>query len=738
MNRSLLACLVTLGLSSSAMAQDIGVVGISSGGGTALGDVTASIGTTGLLNMGTITAYDIGTQGTPTTAQLNAFDAILLFNDGEPFPDPDALGDALADYVDQGGGVVLAGDLFATDFALGGRFAAEPYSPLSFDGQIARDVEQLRLNFIEPSHASVRFTVRLYGGERSQHVAGLSLVNSGIPVAEWVPRAAWYDPPPTPPDEPTWYRAPLVAYKLFFNKGNVVALNFLPPSSDFYPDSWYVDTDGEFLMASSLLFATNNPEFTTVCQNTTLLQDINCNSVDNADEPFVDLDDELCLQLFQAEGFDTWDYYYQYEDFGCSIPVLLIPPPPMLPPPDVDEDQFVYHPQMPIDPLITDPFGTDPPYATARLVCDNCPEQFNPDQRDGDCDNIGDLCDICPTQPDGAQDPLMQTDSDCFGMCPDGVGDACDNCVLASNPGQEDGDFDTRGDACDNCPDIFNPDQLDGDNEGLGDECDNCDFEPNPDQADNDLSVSGELRPDGVGDVCDNCPLLFNPGQDNSDDDFLGDACDNCRYVGNVTVDFAEGTIFQEDEDLDGVGDACDNCLGLINVLQLDDDIDNVGNSCDNCRTRFNPGQEDRDDDGVGNACDNCIDVFNGRQIDTDFDRVGDACDNCPVDYNEEQLDRDGDLVGDVCDLCPTVPDEEQLDSDGDGVGDACDNCRNWPNPEQLDDDDNGVGNECDIQLRGGGEEYENGCSSTGLSGGLALGFLALFGARRRRSEDAE
>ena len=37
---------------------------------------------------------------------------------------------------------------------------------------------------------------------------------------------------------------------------------------------------------------------------------------------------------------------------------------------------------------------------------DNCPDNFNPDQRDTDLDGFGDLCDNCPTIPNADQDPL--------------------------------------------------------------------------------------------------------------------------------------------------------------------------------------------------------------------------------------------------------------------------------------------------------------------------------------------
>lgn len=70
----------------------------------------------------------------------------------------------------------------------------------------------------------------------------------------------------------------------------------------------------------------------------------------------------------------------------------------------------------------------------------------------------------------------------------DGINDACDNCPLVINPGQEDLDGDWIGDACDG--------DLDGD--GIPDETDNCPMIANADQVDSDN--------DGVGNACDACP----------------------------------------------------------------------------------------------------------------------------------------------------------------------------------------------------------------------------------------
>jgi MYXO-CTERM domain-containing protein len=734
MTRALWAAALSPGL---ALGQDVAVLGASDVA-CGLGDVEASIGTTARLN--TVTSIDVA-GSTPTLAQLAAYQAVLVFSDTVPFRDADALGDVLADYVDAGGGVVIAGRSFIPGFAIGGRFVTDGYSPLTVDG-VGIGGEQMQLEFDEASHATLSRVVRVYGGPNSTHATGLVEVPGATRVASWTDGE------------------PFVVHKFMFNRGNTVALNFRPISSDCDPESWYIATDAEELMASSLLWTMNAMP---ICRNDTRIQDINCNGVDYTDEAAVDMTDPVCLQLFTTEGFDNQDFYYLYENFGCSLPILLLPPPMGAAPPDGDFDGFVDHRQIPVPTSVIDPFDPSETYSIAQLRCDNCPgdltdqdendvvddEDYNPEQRDGDCDNIGDICDICPTMPDPAQDPTMQSDNDCMGMCPDTIGDACDNCVLTENTDQSDIDFDVIGDVCDNCVEIFNPVQEDGDVDGLGDACDNCDFVENPDQSD--------IDEDEAGDVCDNCPVLFNPGQDNSDNDPLGDACDNCRYDDNVIIIVdpitEQITIIQEDEDGDGAGDACDVCLGLPNPLQLDVDLDAFGDACDNCPTRYNPGedkdgdgipeQEDDDGDGVGNACDNCLTVENTRQRDADFDDVGDSCDNCPFAYNTEQLDRDADGIGDVCDFCPLeasavllgTGEIVQYDSDNDGVGDACDNCRNLPNPDQADRDDNGYGDPCDIQLRGAGESYECGTAPGGPSSWWPmLGGVLLLGARRRRT----
>jgi len=156
---------------------------------------------------------------------------------------------------------------------------------------------------------------------------------------------------------------------------------------------------------------------------------------------------------------------------------------------------------------------------------DNCKRISNPEQKNTDGDEFGDMCD-----PDIDNDLISNTE---------------DNCPDVDNPDQADQDGDGVGDVCDNCPDVFNKDQDDYNHNLIGDACD--------DGFDRDL--------DGIPDKNDNCPDSDNADQLDADNDGVGDDCD-------------------PDADNDGIPNIEDNCPLIANPEQMDDDHDGTGDAC--------------------------------------------------------------------------------------------------------------------------------------------------------------
>lgn len=688
-----------------ATAQDIGLYG-SPENAACIVDVQHAIIGTGLTPPQRVAMHDPSAY-TPTAAELMKHHAVMVFT-GRPLADAALFGDNLATYLEAGGGVVLAGPALsnAIGMGVGGRFAQE-YLPASKGPMVQAPGAVLRplagFNFLPgpiDGHP-VLYGMNNFAGGAARHVGGSQARAGAQVIAQWnngqIGVVVWEPPNPA--------------------HGRVVFLNLDPVSANCAAGGWEGDVD-QLLTRALLWSARLDQPVPGACRNDDVFQDFNCNGLDGIGEELpINLADPVCASLIDEETgqpFPNNDYMFDYETWGCEVPVE--------PWHDVDGDRFVGY--IPMTPFGLIEIGG----LSAQLVCDNCPVDYNPNQLDADCDDIGDLCDNCPYIPNPDQ----------LNLCPqtgewdeDSHGNACDNCPCDFNPDQSDIDADGVGDICDNCPFTFNPDQNEseprGEEDGFGDACDVCPGLYNPWQAD----VDG----DRVGDECDNCPTTFNPDQLDSDGDGLGDACDTCPF---------DPLAPQTDSDRDGVGDACDNCIDIPNSDQLDSDLDGFGDACDNCPYFSNADQIDSDGDGVGDVCDVCPGSPDDQQDDADGDGIGDDCDNCPTVANEDQADRDGDGFGDACDLCPDSPSEYNVDSDGDGIGDACDNCPEDPNPDQADEDGDGIGDVCDVlALRGGGElggggEASKGCSTsagaaTGFPWLLALGLLTL----RRRKENA-
>ena len=113
---------------------NVGDIRLSAGGKVALIDcggnasgVRAALVATGLIEAGDLSLIS-GCSTPPTLAALQEFSAVFVWSN-QSFQQPDALGNVLADYADQGGGVVLATYVFSQSWRIGGRILSPGYSP---------------------------------------------------------------------------------------------------------------------------------------------------------------------------------------------------------------------------------------------------------------------------------------------------------------------------------------------------------------------------------------------------------------------------------------------------------------------------------------------------------------------------------------------------------------------------------------------------------------------------------
>jgi hypothetical protein len=233
MKSYLLETLVVATFAAAAQAQDIAVLYTTGGAndpcwGT---DPAAKIQAVGWF--ANVTAIDVGLT-TPTLTQLQQYNAVLVMQDFPGFQDEVTLGDNLADYVDLGYGVVVAGFATYSNWQpLGGRWATGNYYAL-VSNQQQQGTQQTLGTVYDPVHLSMLNVTSFDGGGQSFRPG----INATIaPGARRI--ADWSD------------GIPLVVQG---SQPNRVDLGFFPPSTDCTPPfGWDANTDGDLLMANSLL-----------------------------------------------------------------------------------------------------------------------------------------------------------------------------------------------------------------------------------------------------------------------------------------------------------------------------------------------------------------------------------------------------------------------------------------------------------------------------------------------------
>jgi hypothetical protein len=207
-------------------------------------DVISKLLGTGLMS-GSIDTFHLGS-GTPALAHLLAYDSVFVFNCCNPIQDAVTFGNNLADYVDAGGGVVLA------DWGLGG--AGGPAG-------------RWRTGGYQPVVIGDSGYVPTFDTIGTRHFADHPILDGVATLAMGNWDGAYLTRPPAPGTTriADWASGhPLIVEMPGFN-GRIIGLNLYPPSSSLDPRFWNVSTDGDILMANAINYVARVPEPSSIC-----------------------------------------------------------------------------------------------------------------------------------------------------------------------------------------------------------------------------------------------------------------------------------------------------------------------------------------------------------------------------------------------------------------------------------------------------------------------------------------
>jgi len=199
-------------------------------------DVQAKLMATGQFSK--VDIIDVRTT-TPTLAQLQAYKAVLVYSDAL-YADSNALGNVMADYVDNGGGVVCAmfeigyGSNLPNPFAqMWGRWNSQGYYVIPRTPQFGPPAATLGTIY-DPTHPIMQGVSNFDGGASSYRPIPTTVLPPGVTrVADWSDSS------------------PLVVTKTI-GGARRADIGLYPVSSDARSDFWKSTTDGALLMANAL------------------------------------------------------------------------------------------------------------------------------------------------------------------------------------------------------------------------------------------------------------------------------------------------------------------------------------------------------------------------------------------------------------------------------------------------------------------------------------------------------
>jgi len=170
--------------------------------------------------------------GTPTLKQLEKYDSIITWSN-YCYSDPVGIGNVLANYLENGGGVVVAVFSYNSGcFQIQGRFLTDNFYTIPAGSGSTGGASTI--NSLQPDHPILTGFNSITTG--SYRANSFSIVPGSDRIVDWGDGA-------------------VLAATRDIGNGRTVGIGFFPPSSDIISSSWSSSTDGDILMANSLLFA---------------------------------------------------------------------------------------------------------------------------------------------------------------------------------------------------------------------------------------------------------------------------------------------------------------------------------------------------------------------------------------------------------------------------------------------------------------------------------------------------